>query len=175
MAAAPVAGRRPARPGGEVAAGDQGVGVVGSEDSQPVGQQFGVLAVWRRLSGRRPSPRHPARLLRGRSGVGVVGSEDGVSRSVSRYWKRRWAAPGPDRQPAPRPVGEVVAGGQGVEVVGSEDAQLVGEQVLEKAVAAPGGVAGLAPPSPGRGCCGWSGCRGGRVRGCAVGRSAGCW
>ena len=154
-------------PGGEVVAGGQGVGVVGAEDPLLVGEQPGERSIG--LVDRVPaSPGQAARLLRVarvsgwsgprtrcRSASSPVNSGDGLVGRV----------PG-----LARPAGEVVAGGQGVGVVGAEDPQPVGEQPGER-------LDGLVDPSrprpaSGRGCCGWSGCRGGRGRAPAAGRRA---
>ena len=110
-----------APPVGEVVAGGQGVGVVGAQDPQLVGEQL------RRTRSTAPAgspacPRQRARLLRVVRVSGWSGPRT-RSRSASSSVER---GDGPGRVPglAP-PVGEVVAGGQGVGVVGTEPGQAV--------------------------------------------------
>ena len=119
-----------------------------------------------------PRPDRPAasvgggEVVAGGQGVGVVGAEDPLAVGEGAARSSGIASV----QPARRLVGggEVVAGGQGVGVVGAEHPLAVGEGLLVAAA-----IARPAAPPPGRrrrGCCGWSGCRGGRGRGPAPGR-----
>ena len=161
------AGRVPRLPApvGEVVAGGQGVGVVGAEHPQLVGEQ---LARTRRP--RRPGPPPPRSSRRGccgwsgcRGGRGPSTRSRSVSSSLEQRRPRR---PGP---PPPRPVGEVVAGGQGVGVVGARAPAAGRRAARSNSAIAPAGSPAC-PVARRRGCCGWSGCRGGRGRAPAGGR-----
>ena len=131
--AAPAAIPGLSAPVGEVAAGGQGVGVVGAEHPQPVGEQ--LLEGGGGPGRDPPPPRASRRGCRGWSGCrGGRGRAPAAGRSAAA--RRRWPRPS-HRRPAPRQRGEVVAGGQGVGVVGAEHPQLVGQQLLEQRWRAP--------------------------------------
>ena len=147
---------------GEVVAAGQGVGVVAPR----------TCSRWARVvsAGGWPRPVRPATRRRRRGCCGWSGCRGGCRPGPARA--RRGSLVQGDGPPSPPGrlvgAGEVVAAGQGVGVVWRP-----GPARARRGCARTGGWPAQSARPPGRrrrGCCGWSGCRGGRRPGPARGR-----